>query len=67
MKTKIELEIDLEKFRISLVGDGYLLEEAKKLTDEELIELFKKRVDKYISNEYNKSARLLSDYIKNKI
>ena len=62
MKTKIELEIDLEKFRISLVGDGYLLEEAKKLTDEELIELFKKRVDKYISNEYTKSARLLTDY-----
>lgn len=66
MKTKIELEIDLEKFRISLVGDGYLLEEAKKLTDEELIEIFKKRVDKYITIEYNKSARLLSS-IKNKI
>ena len=63
MKTKIELEIDLEKFRISLVGDGYLLEEAKKLTDEELIEIFKKRVDKYISNEYNKSTRLLRDYV----
>lgn len=63
MKTKIELEIDLEKFRISLVGDGYLLEEAKKLTGEELIELFKKRVNRYISNEYTKSVRLLRDYV----
>lgn len=63
MKTKIELEIDLEKFRISLVGDGYLLDEAKKLTDEELIELFKKRVNRYITIEYNKSARLLTNYV----
>lgn len=63
MKTKVEVEINLEKFRISLVGDGYLHKEVTKLSDEELIEIFKKRVDKYIANEYSRSVRLLTDYI----
>ena len=37
MDTDVTLSINLEKFRYSLVGDGYLLEEVVKMTREDLI------------------------------
>ena len=54
---KITLDIDLEKFRYSLVGDGYLLKEVKEMTDEELISVLTERVERYIEVEYEKSRR----------
>lgn len=41
---KVELDIDLEKFRLSLVGDGYLYEEVKDMPQEKLIEILQKRL-----------------------
>lgn len=55
---KINLDIDLEKFRYSLVGDGYILEEVKSMTDEELITVLTGRVERYIESEYAKSKRI---------
>lgn len=55
---KINVEINLEHFRYSLVGDGYLLEEAEALTNEELIEIFKERVIDHMEKEYYKGIRL---------
>ena len=46
---KIELDIDIEKFRISLVGNGYLKEEIENLSYEELILIFKQRVERKIN------------------
>lgn len=54
---KITLDIDLEKFRYSLVGDGYLLEEVKEMTDEELVTVLVERVEGYIEVEYEKSRQ----------
>ncbi len=55
---KITLDIDLEKFRGSLVGDGYILEEVKSMTDKELITVLTGRVERYIESGYAKSKRM---------
>ena len=54
---KVVLDIDLEKFRYSLVGDGYLLEEVKEMTDEELVTVLTGRVERHIEVEYGRSRR----------
>lgn len=54
---KVVLDIDLEKFRYSLVGDGYLLEEVKEMTDEELVTVLTGRVERHIEVEYERSRR----------
>ena len=55
METDVTLTINLEKFRYSLVGDGYLLEEVTKMTDEELIAELEWRVTCHILGEYKRS------------
>ena len=55
---KVNVEINLEHFRYSLVGDGYILEEAEALTDKELLEIFKRRVLDHMEKEYYKGIRL---------
>ena len=56
--TKINVEINLEHFRYSLVGDGYILSEAEALTTQELEEIFKTRVIDHMEKEYYKGLRL---------
>lgn len=41
---KVTLDIDLEKFKYSLVGDGYLLEEVTEMTQDKLIEILAVRI-----------------------
>lgn len=55
---KITLDIDLEKFRYSLVGDGYLKEEVVDMSREELIEVLTDRIHWKIESEYDESKRL---------
>ncbi len=55
---KINVEINLEHFRYSLVGDGYILSEAEALTNEDLTEIFKERVIDHMEKEYYKGIRL---------
>lgn len=55
---KVSVEINLEHFRYSLVGDGYILEETEALTDEELLEIFNTRVINQMEKEYYKGIRL---------
>ena len=55
---KVSVEVNLEHFRYSLVGDGYILEEAEALTNEELIDIFNKRIINYMEKEYYKGIRL---------
>lgn len=49
---------DLEKFRYSLVGDGYLLEEVEPLSEEDLLEILRQRILAHINAEYDKTIRL---------
>lgn len=55
---KVSLDVDLEKFRCSLVGDGYLKEEVINMSQEKLIEVLKDRINRHIENEYHKSKRM---------
>lgn len=52
---KVTIDIDLEKFRYGLVGDGYTYEDAKALTMQELIDEFNYRVEEHIEREYRES------------
>lgn len=54
---EVTFDIDLEKFRYSLVGDGYLLSELVEMSHEDLIEVLKRRVNSHISVEYNRSVK----------
>ena len=55
---KVSINIDLEKFRYSLVGDGYILEEVKDMTSEELSGILARRITQHINKEYDRSKRL---------
>lgn len=55
---KIEIDVDLEKFRWSLVGDGYIRDEVVGMSDEILIHILKQRITNHIDSEYNKGKRL---------
>lgn len=53
----VTLDIDLEKFRYSLVGDGFLLEEVKAMSRSRLIEILTYRINDHIEEEYCRSIR----------
>lgn len=54
---KVTLDVDLEKFRYSLVGDGYLLEEVKEMSNEKLVAILTGRIERHIEWQYGKSKR----------
>lgn len=53
----IVINVDLEKFRYSLIGDGYLKEEVINMSQADLIHILKERIDNHIEAEFNKSVR----------
>lgn len=53
----VTINVDLEKFRYSLVGDGYMLSEVIGMSNKELIDVLQRRVTSYISVEYNRSVK----------
>lgn len=55
---KIDLEIDLEKFRYSLIGDGYIKKEVMMFSEEKLVGILKHRIDSYIQREYEHGKRI---------
>ena len=55
---KVTIDIDLEKFRYSIVGDGYVLKEVVGMSNEELIEVLERRVNSHILVEYYRSVDL---------
>lgn len=60
---KIEFDIDIEKFRWSLVGDGYLYDEVKDMPTAKLISILQKRITDYINVESRKSANIIADVL----
>jgi hypothetical protein len=52
------LNINIEKARLALVGDGYLLEEVKALTEKEIIYIWKRRFEDIIIQQYYKGKRI---------
>lgn len=59
----IVINVDLEKFRYSLIGDGYLKEEAINMSQADLIHILKERINSHIEVEFGKTVRygLLDD------
>ena len=55
---KVTINIDLDKFRYSLVGDGYILEEVENMPVEKLINILTRRITLHIDKEYSRSRRL---------
>lgn len=55
---KVTFEVDLEKFRYSLIGDGFIKEEVIKMSQEDLIVELEDRVHYYILNEYYKGKEM---------
>jgi hypothetical protein len=55
---KVSIDIDMDKFRYSLVGDGYLLEEVEHMPDEKLVNILIRRITLHIDKEYSRSRRL---------
>lgn len=55
---EVTINIDLKKFRYSLVGDGYVLKEVVEMSNEELIDVLERRVNSYINVEYYRSVDL---------
>ena len=58
MEKEIKLEVDLDRFRYSLVGDGYLLEEVEDMTEEKLISILEMRIYNHIEQEYQYGKEL---------
>lgn len=55
---KVSIDIDLDKFRYSLVGDGYLLDEVRGMSNDNLINILTRRITQHINKEYDRSRRL---------
>lgn len=60
---KVELEVDVDKYKWSLVGDGYLYDEAKQMSDDEVINILQRRLTQRIEREYTKSLGVIRDVI----
>ena len=54
----VTLDIDLEKFRYSLVGDGYILKDVLHMSNTKLIDILCNRVNDHIEAEYYRGMRL---------
>lgn len=58
---KLEMEIDIDKFRYGLVGDGYLYEEVIEMSEEELLAILRDRITHKIQIEYAGSQSIIYD------
>ena len=54
----ITFDVDLEKFRYSLVGDGYTLKNVLHMSNAKLIDILHDRVNDHIESEYYRGKRL---------
>lgn len=61
----VTLDVNMEQLRYALVGNGYILEEAEKLTEGQLLTILRMRVERKIEQEYLAGVRQgLYDLIK---
>ena len=54
----VTLDIDLEKYRYSLAGDGYTLKNVLHMSNAKLIDILHDRVNDHIESEYYRGKRL---------
>lgn len=56
---KLEMEINEEKFRYGLVGDGYLYDEAMNMSTDKLLTILKDRIAHRVQIEYINSKPIV--------
>lgn len=60
---KLEMEIDIDKFRYGLVGDGYLYNEVANMSEEQLLTILKDRIRHRVQIEYIHSQPIVRDVL----
>lgn len=63
LNMKLEMEIDIDKVRYGLVGDGYLYDEVVAMSEEELLTILKDRIRHRIQIEYMRSQPIIRDLL----
>lgn len=63
---KLEMEIDINKFRYGLVGDGYLYDEVINMSEEKLLTILKDRITHRVQIEYMRSQPIIRDVLSGK-
>ena len=58
---KLEMEVDIEKIRHGLVGNGYIYEEIIEFTEEELMKMLIDKINQKIKVEYRMSRDIVKD------
>ena len=59
----MKIDIDIRKYKITLVGDGYTYDEVKHMSDEKAEEIFKSRLKAHMSKEYSRSVVIIKDVL----
>ena len=55
---KIDLDVNINRFRYSLVGDGYTLDEVESFSEERLKAILETRITQKILSEYFRGKRM---------
>ena len=58
VKERITIDVDLEKFRYALIGNGYLKESVVLKSEEDLIEILEDLINRKILSEYYRGKKL---------
>lgn len=54
----LNLQVNIEKCRLALVGNGYLLDEVYEMSEKQIIHIWADRFSRIIEESYNKCIRL---------
>jgi hypothetical protein len=60
---KLEMEIDIDKFKYGLVGNGYLYKEVIVMSDEKALAILKNRIIQDVQNNYIRSQPIIRDVL----
>lgn len=56
--TVFNLQIDIEKCRLALLGNGYVLDEVNEMSEEQIVRIWSDRFSRIIKESYDKCIRL---------
>lgn len=59
----VTIDVDTEKYRWSLVGDGYMYNEVKNMSEDKLKEIYIRRAIVNVEKEFERSRPVVIDQI----
>ena len=60
---KLEMEIDIDKFKYGLISNGYLYKEVVTMSDEKALAILKNKIIQDIQNNYIRSQPIIHDVL----